>query len=55
MLQTHRMPASSAETQSSINRENVTSVSDYHRLLSEAGVLFVNRGGKSTFLVIQPE
>jgi serine protease Do len=42
-----------------INRHNVNSISDYHRLVSEAGkqtlVLLVNRGGNTTFMVIQPE
>jgi serine protease Do len=42
-----------------INRQNVNSVSDYHRLVSEAGtqalILLVNRGGNTTFLVVQPE
>jgi serine protease Do len=42
-----------------VNRHNVNSVSDYHRLISEAGkqtlVLLVNRGGNTTFMVVQPE
>lgn len=42
-----------------INRHPVGSVSDYHRLVDEAGkqavVLLVNRGGNTTFLVVQPE
>ncbi len=42
-----------------INRQNVTSVSEYQRLIREAGkqtlVLLVNRGGNTTFMVVQPE
>ena len=42
-----------------INRHPVNSVSDYHRLVDEAGkqsiVLLVNRGGNTTFLVVQAE
>ncbi len=42
-----------------INRQNVASVSEYQRLIREAGkqtlVLLVNRGGNTTFMVVQPE
>jgi serine protease Do len=42
-----------------INHQNVTSVSDYQRIIERAGkqelVLLVNRGGNTTFLVVQPE
>ena len=42
-----------------INREPVTSVADYQRLIGQAGkqtlVLLINRGGATTFLVVQPE
>jgi serine protease Do len=42
-----------------INRQPVTSVSDYRRLLGQAGnqalVLLVNRRGNTTFIVVQPE
>ena len=42
-----------------INRQPVNSVSDYQRLTREAGketvVLLVNRGGDTTFLVVQQE
>jgi serine protease Do len=42
-----------------INRQNVANVSDYNRLVTEAGkqplVLLVNRGGNTSFLVVQPE
>jgi serine protease Do len=42
-----------------INRQNIDSLSDYRRLVSEAGkqtlVLLVNRGGNTTFMVVQPE
>jgi len=42
-----------------INRQPVTSVSDYQRLASTAGsntvVLLINRKGNTTFLVVQPE
>ena len=42
-----------------INRQNVASVSDYNRLVTEAGkqplVLLVNRGGNTAFVVVQPE
>jgi serine protease Do len=57
-------PASDASLQQGdvieqINRQNINSVSDYHRLISEAGkqtlVLLVNRGRNTTFMVIQPE
>jgi serine protease Do len=41
-----------------INRQPVNSVADYRRLVSEAGkqsiVLLINRGGNTTFLVVQP-
>lgn len=42
-----------------INRQNVNSVTDYDRLIRQAGkqtlVLLVNRGGTTTFIVVQPE
>ncbi len=42
-----------------INHQNVTSVSDYQRIIERAGkqelVLLINRGGNTTFLVVQPE
>jgi serine protease Do len=42
-----------------IDRHPVSSVSDYQRLIGEAGkkslVLLVNRGGNTTFVVVQPE
>ncbi|HEX6802552.1 MAG TPA: DegQ family serine endoprotease [Terriglobales bacterium] len=42
-----------------VNRHLVTSVSDYQRLIHDAGnhslVLLVNRGGQTTFVVVQPE
>ena len=42
-----------------VNRHPVNSVSDYHRLVDEAGkqalVLLINRGGNTTFIVVQPE
>lgn len=42
-----------------VNRHPVTSVSDYDRLIREAGaqtvVLLINRGGATTFVVVQPE
>ncbi len=42
-----------------INRKPVNSVDDYQRLIGEAGkptlVLLINRGGNTTFLVVQPE
>ncbi len=42
-----------------VNRQPVDSVSEYERLISEAGkqtiVLLINRGGNTTFLVVQPE
>ncbi len=42
-----------------INRQPVDSVSDYQRLIGQAGkqamVLLVNRRGNTTFLVVQPE
>jgi serine protease Do len=42
-----------------VNRHPVNSVSEYHRLVEEAGkqaiVLLINRGGNTTFLVVQPE
>ena len=41
-----------------INRQPVSSVSDYQRLVGQAGkqsiVLLVNRGGTTTFVVVQP-
>jgi serine protease Do len=56
-------PASDASLQrgdviEQVNRQPVTSVSDYERLVREAGaqavVLLVNRGGTTTFIVVQP-
>jgi serine protease Do len=42
-----------------INREPVNSIADYNRLISQAGkqavVLLVNRGGATTFVVVEPE
>jgi serine protease Do len=42
-----------------VNRQPVNSVADYQRLVSEAGkqtlVLLINRGGNTTFLVVQAE
>ena len=42
-----------------INKQAVNSVADYQRLINQAGkqtlVLLVNRGGNTTFLVVQPE
>ncbi len=42
-----------------VNRQPVNSVSDYQRLISDAGkqtiVLLINRGGNTTFLVVQPQ
>jgi serine protease Do len=42
-----------------INRQPVNSASDYQRLVEQAGkqtlVLLVNRGGNTTFMVVQPE
>ena len=42
-----------------INRQPVNSVSDYQRLVRQAGkqslVLLVNRGGNTAFIVVQPE
>ena len=42
-----------------VNRKPVNSVSDYQRLINEAGnqaiVLLVNRGGDTTFVVVQPQ
>jgi serine protease Do len=42
-----------------VNRQPVNSVSDYKRLVGEAGkkpvILLINRGGNTTFLVVQPE
>jgi serine protease Do len=41
-----------------VNRQPVSSVADYQRLVREAGkealVLLVNRGGATTFMVVQP-
>jgi len=41
-----------------VNRQPVNSVSDYHHLISAAGrqavVLLINRGGATTFVVVQP-
>jgi serine protease Do len=42
-----------------INRQSVNSVSDYQRLITQAGkqtlVLLVNRRGNTQFVVVQPE
>jgi len=42
-----------------VNREPVNSVADYDRLVRQAGkrslVLLVNRGGTTTFIVVEPE
>jgi serine protease Do len=42
-----------------VNRQNVNSVAEYQRMVDHAGnqsvVLLVNRGGNTTFLVVQPE
>ena len=42
-----------------VNRQPVSSVSEYQRLIRQAGsqavILLINRGGNTTFLVIQPE
>ncbi|HTZ97242.1 MAG TPA: DegQ family serine endoprotease [Terriglobales bacterium] len=42
-----------------VNRKPVNSVDDYERLIREAGkqslVLLVNRGGSTTFIVVQPD
>jgi serine protease Do len=42
-----------------VNRKPVNSVDDYQRLIREAGkqslVLLVNRGGSTTFIVVQPD
>ena len=42
-----------------VNREPVNSVADYERLIRQAGkqsiVLLVNRGGNTTFIVVEPE
>jgi serine protease Do len=42
-----------------VNKQPVSSVADYQRLINQAGkqtlVLLVNRGGNTTFLVVQPE
>jgi len=42
-----------------VNRQPVTSVAEYQHLVREAGkqtlVLLINRGGKTVFLVVQPE
>ncbi len=41
-----------------VNRQTVNSVSDYQRLIAQAGkqavVLLINRGGATTFVVVQP-
>ena len=41
-----------------VNRKPVESVSEYERLVRQAGaqpvVLLINRGGASTFVVVQP-
>ena len=41
-----------------VNRQTVNSVSDYQRLISQSGkqamVLLVNRGGTTTFVVVEP-
>jgi serine protease Do len=42
-----------------VNRHPVNSVAEYQRLIGEAGaqavVLLINRGGNTTFVVVQPE
>ena len=42
-----------------VNRQPVSSVGDYERLIGQAGnqsiVLLVNRGGNTTFVVVQPQ
>jgi S1-C subfamily serine protease len=42
-----------------VNRESVNSVADYDRLVGRGGkqavVLLVNRGGATTFIVVEPE
>jgi hypothetical protein len=42
-----------------INRQPVNSISDYQRLVAQAGkqplVLLINRKGRTAFLVVQPE
>jgi len=42
-----------------INRQPVSSVADYHRLIAQAGkqdvVLLINRGGNTNFLVVQAQ
>lgn len=42
-----------------VNRQPVNSVGDYDRLVRQAGkqsvILLINRGGNTTFLVVQPE
>jgi len=57
-------PAADAGLQSGdvieqINRQPVNSVADYQRVIAQAGnqslVLLVNRGGVTTFIVVQPE
>jgi serine protease Do len=41
-----------------VNRQSVNSVADYQRLIRQAGkeplVLLINRGGNTTFMVVQP-
>jgi serine protease Do len=57
-------PASEADLQrgdviEQVNRHPVNSVADYQRLIRDAGaqavVLLINRGGNTTFVVVQPE
>ena len=57
-------PAADAQLQrgdviEQVNRQPVTSVADYQRLVREAGkqtlVLLVNRGGTTIFVVVEPE
>lgn len=57
-------PASEADLQrgdviEQVNRHPVNSVSEYQRLIREAGaqavVLLIDRGGNTTFVVVQPE
>jgi serine protease Do len=42
-----------------VNRQPVSNVADYQRLIAQAGkqavILLINRGGNTTFLAVQPE
>jgi serine protease Do len=42
-----------------VNRQPVTNVTEFNRAVSQAGsqtvVLLVNRGGQTSFVVVQPE